>query len=164
MSGSGRIVCDNPGVTIRDAGLADMPALRRVFRAASLSNTGDRAALLAHPEALELADRAVRESRTRVATEDGEVVGFATLAGSDGDGGQLELEDLFVAPDRMRQGIGRRLVGDAAAIARRRGARRIVVVANPHARAFYEDVGFRADGETATEFGPGLHMRLDLGT
>ncbi|HKE72305.1 MAG TPA: GNAT family N-acetyltransferase [Acidimicrobiales bacterium] len=149
-------------MTIRDAELADMPSLRRVFRAASLSNAGDRAALAAHPEALELADRAVREGRTRVATEGGEVVGFATLAGSDG-GEELELEDLFVAPDRMRQGIGRRLMVDAAGIARRRGARRIVVVGNPHARAFYEDVGFRTVGEAATEFGPGLDMRLELG-
>jgi hypothetical protein len=36
-------------------------------------------------------------------------------------------------------------------------------VANQHAGAFYEDVGFRADGETSTEFGRGLRMHLDLG-
>src|SRR5262245_14797551 len=62
--------------TIRDAELRDMPALQRVFQEASLSNAGDRAALLAHPDVLELSDAAVRDGRTRVATIGDEVVGF----------------------------------------------------------------------------------------
>jgi len=52
------------GVLIRDASPGDMPALRDVFRRSSLSNDGDRPNLLAHPEVLELGDRAVREGRT----------------------------------------------------------------------------------------------------
>src|SRR5262245_9834784 len=147
-------------VTIRDAEAADLPALQRVYRTASLSNAGDRAVLLAHPETLVLADTAVREGRTRVATAGGEVIGFATL---DEAASGLELEDLFVDPDRMRRGVGRALVRDAARIARARGVARIVVTGNPHAREFYEDAGFVADGETATTFGPGLLMHLDVG-
>jgi GNAT superfamily N-acetyltransferase len=151
----------SPTVTIRDAEPGDLPALRRVFRDSSLSNAGDRAALLAHPEALELSDRAVREGRTRVATAGDEVIGFASVADAD-DG--MELEDLFVAPDRMRQGVGRRLVDDVVRIGRDRAVGRVVVTANPHARAFYESVGFLPDGETTTPFGPGLRMHLDIGT
>jgi predicted N-acetyltransferase YhbS len=147
-------------VRLRDAELDDMPALRRVFRDASLSNAGDRAVLLAHPDALELADTAVRERRTRVATAGGEVVGFATVA--DADGG-MELEDLFVDPAWMRRGVGRALIWDVGRIGRDRGVERVVVTGNPHARAFYESVGFVEDGETTTAFGPGLRMHLDLG-
>jgi len=153
------VVAGAGSVTIRDAEAGDLPALQRVFRDASLSNAGDRAALLAHPEVLVLADTAVREGRTRVATAGGEVIGFATLAGA---GGELELEDMFVAPDRMRRGVGRALVGDAARAARARGATRLVVTGNPHARAFYEAAGFETDGETPTAFGTGLRMHLDL--
>jgi ribosomal protein S18 acetylase RimI-like enzyme len=148
-------------VTIRDAELRDMPSLRRVFRQSSLSNAGDRQALLGHPEVLDFADTAVREGRTRVAMSGETVVGFATVAEAD-EG--LELEDLFVDPDWMRQGIGRALVRDVARIGHTRGVDRIVVTANFHARAFYEDAGFRPEGETPTAFGTALRMHLDLGT
>jgi GNAT superfamily N-acetyltransferase len=148
-------------IRIRDADLGDMPSLRRVFRDASLSNVEDRPALLAHPAVLELSDTAVRDGRTRVATAGDEVVGFASVVDA-GDG--IELEDLFVAPAWMRQGVGRALIGDVVRMGRERSAGRVVVTANLHARAFYEDVGFAPGGETPTEFGTGLRMHLDLGT
>jgi hypothetical protein len=47
---------------IRAAVPGDMTALRDVFRKSSLSNDGDRANLLAHPDVLELSDLAVREA------------------------------------------------------------------------------------------------------
>jgi hypothetical protein len=37
------------------------------------------------------------------------------------------------------------------------------VTANHHALAFYEKVGFVADGEVETRFGAGLRMHLDVG-
>jgi len=89
-----------------------------VFARASLSNVGDRDALLAHPEALVLEEDGIAEGLTRVATNGDDIVGFATAVLVDG---VLELQDLFVDPDWMRQGIGRHLVQDAAAIAEQRG-------------------------------------------
>ena len=148
-------------VTIRGATLGDLPSLRRVFRESSLSNVGDRAALLAHPEVLDLSDTAVREGRTRAATAGDEVVGFATVAETN-DG--IELEDLFVDPVWMRQGVGRALIRDVVRIAQHRGVRRVVVTANFHARAFYEGVGFRGEDEVPTPFGMGLRMHLDTAT
>jgi len=124
-----------PNVLIRDAVPGDMTALRAVFRRSSLSNDGDRPNLLAHPEVLELPDRAVREGRTRAAVADGDVVGFASWLGA---GDAVEIEDLFVDPEWMRQGIGRALVLDLIAIACGRGIRRVEVTANQHALAFYE--------------------------
>jgi predicted N-acetyltransferase YhbS len=61
-----------------------------------------------------------------------------------------ELNGLFLEPDRMRGGIGRRLVDEAVRMARTRGAARVVVVANPQATAFYEAVGFTTGGESQT--------------
>lgn len=83
-------------VSIRDAALSDMAGLREIFRRASLSNPGDRAALVANPEALELSDLAVREGRTRVAViEDRSILGFATTTQPDTT---VELEDLLLIP------------------------------------------------------------------
>src|SRR4051812_38535241 len=91
----------------------DLGALREVFRRSSLSNAGDRANLLASPEALHWTGDGIAEGRTRVAVDDdGRILGFATVV--DMVGGQ-ELEDLFVDPDAMRQGVASQLVEDVVA-------------------------------------------------
>jgi GNAT superfamily N-acetyltransferase len=146
-------------LTIRDATSGDVATLREVFRRSSLSNDNNRMKLLAHPEVFELSDDGVTEGRTRVAVADGCVIGFATWLGS---GDVAEIEDLFVDPDWMRRGVGRALVRDLIALAQRRGVNRMEVTGNPHARAFYERVGFAVDHEVATPLGPGLRMHLDL--
>jgi GNAT superfamily N-acetyltransferase len=136
-----------------------MTVLRDVFRRSSLSNSGDRAKLLAHPEVMELPDAAVTDGRVRAAVSAGAIIGFATWLATPQ---AVELEDLFVDPDRMRLGAGRALVQDIAAITRERGAHRVEVTANQHARAFYAKVGFVADGYVQTTFGPAVRMHLDL--
>lgn len=73
-----------------------------------------------------------------------------------------ELDGLFVEPERMRGGIGRLLIEDAKQIARERGAKRIDVVANPQAVAFYEAVGFVSVGDAETRFGSAPRMSLDV--
>jgi GNAT superfamily N-acetyltransferase len=147
-------------VTIRGAVPGDLEALREVFRRASLSNAGDRATLLAHPEVLVWSGDAVDEGRTRVAVdEDGTIVGFASTLQLEGS---LEVEDLFVEPRWMRHGIARRLVEDALNLARTVGVGSIRVTANTHAMAFYTAVGFIPDGTAQTPFGPALRMRLNV--
>jgi len=148
-----------PNILIRDAVPGDMTALRGVFRRSSLSNDGDRPNLLAHPEVLELPDRAMREGRMRAAVADGEIVGFASWLGA---GDAVEIEDLFVVPEWMRRGIGRALVEDLIAIARGRGVGRVEVTANQHALPFYEKAGFTVYREEVTAFGPAPRMRLDV--
>lgn len=146
---------------VRHAAADDLPALTRIFRAASLSNAGDRDALLAHPEALVLSAEMLAGGRTRVATNaDGTVVGFA---GTRPTGrGVLELDDLFVDPDAMRTGVARRLIGRIAEEAEREGVLRIEVTANPHALGFYAAVGFVPGARVETEFGSGLRMHLEV--
>jgi GNAT superfamily N-acetyltransferase len=146
---------------VRHAAADDLPVLARIFRAASLSNAGDRDSLLAHPEALILSADLLAGGRTRVATDaDGTVVGFA---GTRPTGpGVLELDDLFVDPDAMRTGVARRLIGRIAEEAGQEGIVRIEVTANPHALGFYAAAGFVAGARVDTEFGSGLRMHLEV--
>lgn len=145
---------------IRTATLDDLAAVRDIYRRASLSNDGDRAALLAHPDVLVFDEAPLRERRTRVAVEGARVVGFATTRAT---GDVDELDDLFVDPEHHRRGIARRLIDDAAGRSGSRGATRLEVTANGEALAFYDAVGFVHDGTTTTRFGPGHRMHLDLG-
>ena len=144
---------------LRFAEIADLPALSDVFRRASLSNEGDRASLLAHPDALEFSARAVEEGRVRVAAIENRIVGFATMVVTDQSG---ELDDLFVDPNCRRRGIATALVLDALDRAADQELTRIEVTANAHALAFYESVGFVSDGMRQTRFGPGNRMHINV--
>jgi len=146
-------------VEIRTAVESDLPRLRAVFRDSSWSNEGNRELLVEHPEFLELSADAVREGRTRAAAINGNIVGFASVADATG---RLELEDLFVDPAFMRQGVGRALIRDVAEQARRRGVRRVEVDANDHALRFYEEVGFVALERVALDHGTAVRMTLDV--
>jgi GNAT superfamily N-acetyltransferase len=153
-----------PGLAIRTAVAADLPALQKVYRAASLSNAGDAPMLLARPEFLVFTGDGIAAGRTLVAVAgplgNDQVVGFATLAACQDDG--PELEDLFVDPDWHRRGIARRLVQQVVNTARGTGHRRLWVTGNPHALAFYLAVGFVQIDRVSTTLGTGLRMCLDL--
>jgi GNAT superfamily N-acetyltransferase len=72
------------------------------------------------------------------------------------------LEDLFVAPEARRGGLGRALVAETIERARARGCRRIeldTAEANTAARALYESMGFDND---AYEGGRSLFLRRRL--
>ena len=142
---------------IRDAVIEDLGALTDVVRRSSMSNEGDRALLLAHPEVLELTAASLATGRTRIVAVEGRIVGFATTRAMDG---WLELDDLFVDPDWMRRGIARDLVLDAAAIARAEGLDRIEVTGNDHALGFYQKAGFVVIGMVDTPLGvPAARLR-----
>lgn len=146
--------------TIRSARLAERDALEGLQRRSSVHQPMYRAQLAAHPDAIKLPAEQITAGLVRVAEQHGAVVGFAVLLERSGDA--CELDGLFVEPDRMRAGVGRRLVQDAKRIARQRGATRIEVVANPQALAFYEAAGFIPVGEAQTRFGPAPRMSLEL--
>ena len=146
-------------VRIRSAVAADGEALSGVYRRSSLSNEGDRRTSSPIRDTLVFSPLPVAEDRVRVAVLDDRIVGFATVlfAGRTG-----ELEGLFVEPDWMQLGVGRALVTDAVANARRHGVTRIDVTANDHALEFYEKLGFVLDGLIQTRFGAARRMHLDV--
>jgi len=145
-------------ILLRDATMEDLPRLREVFRESSLSNEGDRAALIDHPAALVFSATSLSGGRVRVATVEPDlIVGFATTVT---EHGFLELVDLFTDPVWMRRGVATRLIKDVVEFATSIGAARVSVIGNPHALGFYQRVGFVAEGHVATDFGPGLRMHL----
>lgn len=97
-------------LVIRDAFENDIDMLRDVYRHSSLTNAADHDLIAAHPEWL-VWDAALLPF-VRVADVEGKVVGFATARPINDF---LELEDLFVDPKWMRQGIGSALIADIAA-------------------------------------------------
>jgi len=146
--------------TVRLAEVSERVALERLQLRSSMHFPMYRSQLTAHPDAIELPAEQITAGHVRVAERNGVVVGFAVLLERSGDA--CELDGLFVEPDRMRAGVGRRLVAEAKRIARERGATRIDVVANPQAVAFYEAVGFKPAGEAQTRFGPAPRMSLPV--
>src|SRR4051794_33616832 len=144
------------GGGIRGALPGERAQLEALQRRASLHNDGDREALLAHPDAIELPVEQIEAGYVRVVERAGALAGFSVLLPA--DNGACELDGLFVEPEAMRGGLGRALVDDAARAARKRGAASIAVVGNAHALQFYRRVGFEGAEEVATEFGVGYRM------
>jgi GNAT superfamily N-acetyltransferase len=138
---------------------ADLTAVSRVFRDASLSNEGDRENLLARPAYLVLGPEGLAEGRTYIAELDGQLTGFATWAET---AGGVVLEDLFVDPAFMRRGIATALLGHVANVLGKRGIRRLEVIASPYALDFYRAAGFTGCGPAMTEFGTALRMELTI--
>jgi GNAT superfamily N-acetyltransferase len=148
-------------LSIRAGKPSDAPRLRDIHWRASLTNEGDREAVLAAGRDVVVPEALGREEQARVATtDDGTIVGFATTLLVDG---VYELEDLFTDPEWRRQGVATALIKDAVEHARLNGVRRIEVTGNQHALAFYESVGFARDGEVVTPWGStALRMHLEV--
>ena len=147
-------------MVIRPGLATEQQQLEELQRRASLANPGDRDAILANPDAIELPLDRLELGHVFVAEVAGSIVGFAALVfRADGD---ADLDALFVEPDMWRHGLGRLLIAHCVGIARVAGACALHVVGNPHAEGFYSAVGFEVVGTTQTRFGPGLLMRKPL--
>ncbi len=147
-------------VQIRVALPSERRALEALQTRASLQNPGDRDALLANPNAIDLPLEQIAAGHVFVVEAAGSITGFAALLPR--DDGNAELDALFVEPDAWRQGFGRALVDYCATTARGRGAAALHVIGNPHAEAFYRACGFESIGTATTRFGVGLLMRRVL--
>src|SRR3954454_24969538 len=141
-------------VSIRLARADEQTMLESLQRRASLSNPGDRDAILANPDAIELPLDQITSGCVFVAERDGVVAGFAAVVPRP-DGG-AELDALFVEPHLWKHGIGRRLVEHVTEVARTRAATFVHVIGNPHAQGFYVSCGFCVTGTIETRFGFGL--------
>jgi len=147
-------------VRIRPAVAAEHSALEAVQRRASLNNPGDREAILANPDAIDLPPEQIAAGHVFVAEDDGGIAGFAALVPR-GDL-EMDLDALFVEPHRWRQGVGRLLIEYCVEFMRRQGMTALHVIGNPHAEKFYRACGFEMAGTVATRFGDGLLFRKAL--
>lgn len=137
---------------IRPATAADCPALTALAVAAKAHWGYDDAFMrLAAAELAYRPERLATETVLVAEAADG-IVGFGAISRA---GGSAELEALFVAPDRLRRGIGRRLLERLTEAAREAGACALFADADPHARGFYEREGFVVVGEAPSGSIPG---------
>ena len=139
---------------------AERSALEALQRRASLVSEEDRAALLAHPDAIELPLEQITGGRTVVAESAGQLLGFAVVLRR--DDGDAELDGLFVEPTHWRHGVGRALVEQAESMATADGAASLWVTANTSALRFYDSCGFVTVGEVQTRFRPAPKMRKSI--
>jgi predicted N-acetyltransferase YhbS len=90
---------------------------------------------------------------------DGEVAGMVALGPGERPD-TLDLDKLFVEPQRIRSGVGSALVAHAIDEARRRGAKRLTILSDPYAAGFYERNGARLIGQAPSDAIPGRSVPL----
>lgn len=97
----------------------------------------------------------VAARRVTVAEQDGVVVGFYALEGAP-PAGVLDL--MFVEPDHIGRGVGRRLWTHAVATAREVGLDSFTIDADPFAEAFYLAMGAVRTGTAPSSVLPGREL------
>ena len=147
-------------IIIRIAARAEQKALEALQLRASLTNDGDREALLANPDAIKIPLEQIAAGRVFASELSGVTVGFSAIEPR--MDGETELDALFVEPNIRRHGVGRLMVDYCAEIARAQGSKALHVTGNPHALDFYLACGFSQIGTIRTRFGVGLLLRKGL--
>ncbi len=86
----------------------------------------------------------------------GDIVGVAAIGRVRGD--RFELERIFVEPAAIRGGVGRPLFAAAVERARQEGGKRLTILSDPFAEAFYERMGARRTGTAPSDAIPGRRL------
>jgi GNAT superfamily N-acetyltransferase len=136
------------GIEIRRAVLEDAGALSRIAFAAK-GHWGYPEHWMEHwRETLTITPEFIRRNEVHVATIEGKPVGFYALVG---EGRRIELEHLWVLPERMGEGVGRALFDHATGTATSLGAGVVGIEADPNAEGFYRRMGATRVGEIVYE-------------
>ena len=88
------------------------------------------------------------ENESWVAEADGNPIAFYTLQEKDGNSW---IENLWVSPEVMGQGVGKKLFLYAVALSCQRGYKTLQLEADPNAVGFYEKMGMYKIGERHSE-------------
>jgi GNAT superfamily N-acetyltransferase len=107
---------------------------------------------------LTIAPDELEPTRAHVLEWECEVVGFYTLAPFDAPNA-IELGHLFVDPDCLRRGFGRKLFQHAREVARAEGFGRLFIQSDPNAAGFYRALGASFERDTPTSI-PGRTLPL----
>lgn len=105
---------------------------------------------------LEISPSDVASKPTYVGAISGNIIGFYSLVPSER---AWELDNLWVAPQLMRRGVGRALLAHALELAFRGGASSVIVDADPNAESFYLSCGATRYGEVPAPI-PGQPNRV----
>jgi len=147
---------------IRPAHLYELPALSDLCLRSKAYWKYDRAFIEACREELTITPENLNDDYIMVADDDGKHAGVIHLVL---EGTTAELEKLFIDPNWIGKGVGRKLFKWAVETARAKGATLMNVVADPGAVPFYEKMGFKQFATFPSGSIPGRelpHMRLNL--
>ncbi len=117
----------------------------------------DAAMMAVMSRVLRLDPDAATQGRAVAAWADGEPVGMAQIGEpfADDRDAALELELLFISPEAIGTGLGRRLYHWAMDQARAAGANRLDILSDPYARPFYIAMGAAHTADRASTVIPG---------
>ena len=101
---------------------------------------------------------AIIAGRVRVLSDGDRIFGFHGLA--EAGPGDAELAWLFVEPELIGRGHGRRLLADAIERARAAGHHRLLIQGDPHAGGFYRASGAVGIGTRPSDSIPGRELPL----
>jgi GNAT superfamily N-acetyltransferase len=99
-------------------------------------------------EALTITPDFISSNQVYLAEADDKIAGFYALAL---EGERATLEHLWVLPERIGTGLGKKLFDHAVATARRANASFIEIESDPNAEGFYSRMGARRIGEISSE-------------
>ena len=93
-----------------------------------------------------------------VAEDSSAVLGFYAI--ERGSSTNFELEALFVDPEYIGQGLGRRLMQHAIENVKAKGGKHLVIQGDPNAESFYLAAGGKQIGDRESESVPGRFLPL----
>jgi len=147
---------------LRPARTAELPHLSGLcFRSKAVWGY-DAAFMEACRAELTLTGQDLDQTCVQVAEDEDGVIGVVQVVIDDDI---AELEKLFIEPNRIRTGAGRRLFDWAIEAARAGGAKQLMIDADPDAADFYRRVGAHNAGTSASVSIPDRHLprlKLDL--
>jgi putative acetyltransferase len=143
----------HPRLALRPFLAEDTPFLAEIFRESITELTSDdyseaqQEAWVASADDLAAFAKKLGSQLTLVATMEGSVVGFASLAGRD------TIDMLYVHPAAAGHGVGAMLVDALEKLAGARGADKLKVDASDTARGFFEKRGYVAQRRNSVSLG-----------
>ena len=132
-------------IALRHAKPEDAACLTELALASKAHWGYDAAFMAACREELTVRESDIAQRDVVVAELDGRVLGYGYLMPR--EEGDIEIWHLFVAPDGMGRGVGRRVTDALIAQAQAAGEDRLWVEADPNALGFYQACGFVLVGE-----------------
>lgn len=99
-------------------------------------------------EALTITPEFITNNEVYLAVTESEVTGFYGLISAEG---KVQLEHLWVDPDYIGSGIGKRLFDHAIELAQSLNATLMEIESDPNAEGFYKRMGARRIGEFVSE-------------
>ena len=141
-------------VSVRSARVGESDSLTALCVRSKAHWGYDEAFMRRSAASLTVSEAEIVEGRVLVAERQGLVFGVARV---EPDG---ELGLMFVDPRTINRGVGRALFEAAVALARRLGAKRMAILADPNAAPFYERMGARFVSHAPSDAIPGRTLPL----